>query len=128
MRSCRLKINYDKTEFIVFAPRLQQHECMSREIDVVNQNVERVNKIKYLEVILDTHLTLRDHVSSKCIQATSNIVRIRSVRKYLTEDVTKPLMTGLVLTHLNYSNARLTGMRKTDLIKFHRVQNFAARV
>ena len=37
-------------------------------------------------------------------------------------------MSGLVLPHLNYPNVLLTGMPKTDLIKFQKLQNFAARV
>ena len=48
MSSCRLKINCEKTEFTVFAPQKQLHKCMTREIDVVNQKVKRVNMIKYL--------------------------------------------------------------------------------
>ena len=78
--------------------------------------------------MLDAHLTLKDHISSKCVKATSNIIRIRSVRKYLTEDAAKTLMSGLVLSHLDYANALLTGIPRTDLDKLQRVQNFAARV
>ena len=49
------------------------------------------------------------------------------MRKYQTEDAANTLMPGLVLSHLDYSNALLTGMPKTDLITFQIVQNFAAR-
>ena len=38
------------------------------------------------------------------------------MRKYQTEDAANTLMPGLVLSHLDYSNALLTGMPKTDLI------------
>ena len=37
-------------------------------------------------------------------------------------------MCGLVLSHIDYSNALLTGIPLTDLNKLQRVQNFAARV
>ena len=50
------------------------------------------------------------------------------MRKYLTEDAAKTLMSGLVLSHLDYANALLTGIPRTDLAKLQRVQNFAARV
>ena len=93
---------------MVFAPRKQPHNCITNETIVVNQTVTRVNKITYLGVMLDTHL--KDHINSKCVKATSNVVRIRSVRKYLTEDAAKTLMSGLVLSHLDYANVLLTGL------------------
>ena len=42
--------------------------------------------------------------------------------------VCKTLMRGLVLLHLDYSNAILSGIPKTDIRWMQHVQNFAAKV
>ena len=116
MGSCRLKMNCEKTEFIVFAPSRQIHKCISKEIEVAGQKVTRVPQIKYLGTFLDAGLTLKFHISQK------------SVRKYLTEDACKTIMSGLVLSHIDYANALFTGLPKCDIDKLQRVQNFAARI
>ena len=37
-------------------------------------------------------------------------------------------MRGLVLVHLDYSNAILSGISKTDIRRMQRIHNFAAKV
>ena len=57
-----------------------------------------------------------------------NLVKICNIRKYLTEEDTKMLLVGLVLSHLDYVNAILAGLPECDINKMHRIENFAANL
>lgn len=57
-----------------------------------------------------------------------NIQRVKQVRKLLTIDACKIIMCGLVLSHLDYSNAILAGLPKCSINKLQRVQNIAAKL
>ena len=63
--------------------------------------------MKFLEVILDPHLTFKDHITNKSKIALYNISLIHKIRNFLTADQLKMLMFSLVLTQLDYSNAML---------------------
>ena len=56
-----------------------------------------------------------------------NLVKICNIRKYLTEDATKTLLVGLVLSHLDYANAILAGLPECDINKMQRIENIASQ-
>ena len=56
-----------------------------------------------------------------------NLVKICSFRKYLTE-VTKVILVGLVLSHLNYANAIPAGLPDCDINKMQRIENITAKL
>jgi hypothetical protein len=65
--------------------------------------------IKYLGVTMDKGLTFKTYAVQKCSKAIHNLLHIRSVRKYF-EEACKILMPSLVLSHLDYGNALLSGL------------------
>ena len=58
MQENRLKMNTDKTEFIYFGTSVQLAKSLVNEIKVENDTVSKEEKIKYLDAILDSQLTL----------------------------------------------------------------------
>ena len=81
-----LKLNPDKTEFILFGSRQQLNKCKSKEISVVDAVVGWSNCIKYLGRYLDEQMSLKRFVSDKCKTIAMNISNIRQIRPYLTEE------------------------------------------
>ncbi len=56
MGQSRLKLNPDKTEFILFASRQRLGKCVSRDLSVIGATVQRSPVVKYLGVLLDQNL------------------------------------------------------------------------
>ena len=71
---------------------------------------------------------MEEHVTSACRAAYMHIRRINSIRGFLTEHVTKILMTLTVLTSLDYCNSTYAGLPQKSLYKLLLAQNTAARV
>ena len=57
-----------------------------------------------------------------------NYLRIRNIRRYLTDDATNILVLSLVMSHLDYCNAILFGLPQCDLNKMQRIQNMCAKL
>ena len=95
---------------------------------VAEECVTISSKLKYLGVLLDSTLSLNEHVMIKCKTATFNIRNIQMIRKYIDIDTAKLLATSLVLSHLDYSNNILAGLPNSTIYKLQRIQNWAAKV
>ena len=54
--------------------------------------------------------------------------RISSIRRFLTEDATKTLVTSYVLSRLDYGNCLLMGTPNSVIQPLQKTQNFAARL
>ena len=66
--------------------------------------------IKYLGAQLYQNLTLIEHVTRKCHTAMLNILKIKQLRKVLTQNAAHALVRGLVRSHPNYCNSILAGL------------------
>ena len=71
MNKNRLKMNNDKTEFVLFGSKPQLDKCKTKALNVDNTEIKLVGKIKYLGVLLDWKLNLKKHITSKCQTATA---------------------------------------------------------
>ena len=110
MTSNRLKMNNSKTEFIIFGSKKMLKTSKWDKLKVSGEIVTRSESVKYLGVNLDNELTFRKYIISKCQTAMLNILRIKTIRSFLTLEACKILMTALVLSHLDYANSVLIGL------------------
>ena len=78
------------------------------------------------EAILFSNLTMKQHVIRICQTAYYELKRISSIRRYLTEDAAKQLVTSCVLSRLNYCNSVLMGTPNSVIQPMQKVQNTAA--
>ena len=56
------------------------------------------------------------------------LYRLKQVRKILTDETAETIAVGIVMFHLDYSNAILIGLPKHEISRLERVQVLAARV
>ena len=71
---------------------------------------------------------MTDQVNKICQSTYLEIRRIGSIRKYLTVDATKTLVTSLVLSRLDYCNSLLAGLPQGLTDKLQKVMNCAAHL
>ena len=128
MLADRLKINDDKTEFLVIGTRQQLEKVNIDSINVGTVEVSSSSEVKNLGCWLDNQLKLNSHINRLCKSAFFHLYNIRKIRKFLSRETTQILVNALVTSRLDYCNSILYGLTATELYKLQRVQNSAARL
>ena len=88
----RLKMNTDKTEFILLGSRYHLPKCETMSINICGDTVVKSNKIKLLGAWLDENLSFKSHINIKCRTAMYNLQYIRNIRKVLSVGACKTLV------------------------------------
>ena len=71
---------------------------------------------------------MKQHVIKICQTAYHELKCISSIRRYLTEDAAKQMVTSCVLSRLDYCNSLLMGTPNPVIQPMQKVQNTAARL
>ena len=128
MDSMRLKLNPDKTEFVIFGSPAQMKKINCDKITLLSDDIPRLNLVKCLGTLMDSNLNFKQHVTQKCRLAMFNLRHIRSIRNNLTRDSCEILVNGLILSHLDYNNSVLVGLPDVTIRHMQRIQNLAAKL
>ena len=103
-----LKINGDKTEFIIFGNKPATYKNYSLKIG--SSVIPATDCIKILGVSLDSMLNLNKHISNTCRTVYMHLRKINSIRPYLMEEAVKTLIQSVVISRLDYCNCIFVGM------------------
>ena len=122
MCSNQLKLNEDKTEAILFSTLSLPSDCLPSSATVGTHQIAFSDKVRNLKFILDSNLTMKQHVIKVCQTAHYELKLISSIRSYLTEDATKKLATSCVLSRLDYCNSLPMGTPNTVFQPMQKVQ------
>jgi len=123
----KLKLNDDKTEFLVITSPQNRHKVSIQSINVCESLVQSVGTARNLGVLFDHALNMAKHVTSLCQAAYYRLRTINSIRNTLTKEAAVILIHAFVTSRLDNANALLTGLPGTLLVKLQRIQNAAAR-
>ena len=123
-----LKLNPDKTDFIMFGYRSQLVKCTTNCVSISYKTIPRSPSVKYLGVTLDENLSLKEHILLKCRKAMANFVMIHNIQKFLTEDACTTLVLGLCISHLDYTNAFFYGLLNKTISHLQRIQAMYAKL
>ena len=75
MNHNRLKMNGEKTK--LYGSRQQLTKCLTNNINVTGEVVDKTDCIKYLGAWLDDTLSLKHHITQKCRTAMWNLQRLK---------------------------------------------------
>ena len=108
MKQNSLKINEDKTEFIIFSNNSKTKACHLLSVDYNCTTLP--DCIKILGVTLGSKMTLTKHISETCRSAYMHIRNIRIIRKFPTDKAVKTLCQSDVISRLGYCNSVCVGL------------------
>ena len=123
-----LKLNPDKTEFIMFGYRSQLVKCTTNCVSISDSTIPRSPSVKYLGVTLDENLSLKEHILLKCSKAMANFVMIHNIQKFLTKDACTTLVFGLCISHLDYANTLFYGLPDKTISHLQRIQTMHVKL
>lgn len=126
MNANMLKLNQDKTELIVFAPKHQQTRDI--QLDVGTKIIKAAPVVKNLGVHFDSTMTMEKQVNAVAKSCYFQIRNIGRMRQFITTDACKTLVHSLVTSRLDYGNALLYGISDSATRRLQKVQNTAARL
>ena len=92
----RLKMNSDKTEFILIGSRQQLQKCHSKQININSENITKSEAIKYLGAWIDSNFSFKKHITERCKMAKWNLHKLKNIRKFLNQEKCHTLVCGLV--------------------------------
>jgi hypothetical protein len=128
--SRRLQLNALKTKLLWFGSRSNLRKLSSADLklQIGDDVIEPALVVRDLGVCLDAELTMKPHISRAASSCFFQLRRLRQIRRSVGEEVTKRLVTALVLSRLDYCNAALACLPESTIRPLQRVQNAAARL
>ena len=90
--------------------------------------VDSSSQVKYLGVIFDRVLSLRQHVSYTSNTCRFHFRNMSRIRNYIPQDISIVLIKSLVMSRLNFSNGLMYGLPKCTVYGLQAVQNSAAHI
>ena len=123
-----LKLNEDKTEFIIVGSRQQRAKVHIDHLKVGSITIKPSDQVRNLGVIFDSSLTMEQHITSVSRAACISIRNLGRIRKHVNRHVAELLVHAFVTTRLDMCNSILIGLSQHQLHRLQRLQNMAARL
>ena len=118
----------ERTEYILFGSRHQLNKVEQEPLKAGPDFIEQSDKVKYLGGVLDNTLNFESHVSLKVQKAMANLIKIKSIHRYIIKEACTTLVIMLCMSHLDYSNAILYGLPKKTIKRYQVIQNICAKL
>ena len=129
MSTNKLKLNPDKTEFLLIVNEQQRSKYLSMfPIELLGVKTNPAKSARNLGVIFDKKFAFRSHISAVCSSYFYHMWDLRCIRRHLDLDSAKLLATALVTSRPDYFNSLLYDIADIDLTRLQRVQNQLARL
>ena len=117
MSGNKLKLNPDKTEFLLIGHKRQRIKYLAMfPVDLLGLQTTSAKAARKLGVVFDTNFSFRSHVSAVCRSCRYHIRDLRRICRYLSFDSAKLLAHALVCSRLDYCNSILFGIADKETI------------
>jgi len=80
--------------------------------------LQPVDVVRDLGVLLDTELSMKQHITRIASNCFYHLRRLRQIRRIVGEHVTSHLISAFVLSRLDYCNSLLAGLPRTSVEPF----------
>ena len=129
MSARKLKLNPDKTDFIVFgSKRLRDKLKAYFPSTILGSLLCPAKSVKNLGVWFDFDFSLSKCVHNVCKSCFVQLRDFRHVRRFLTYDVSVLVANVPVRSQLDYCNSLFRSLSKFNLRKLQYIQNNTARI
>ena len=128
MSANKLKLNDQKTEVLVCGSKRSLEKLDLQSVRIGTAAIAPSASVRNLGLIIDSQLTMSDHVSSVIKTCYFFIRMLGRLRPLLNRETANAVAVSLILSRLDFSNGCLWGMTQTQVQRLQRVQNTAARI
>ena len=129
MAQNRLKLNPDKTEFILFSnPSKRSWLSTFFPVDLLGSQCSPTQKVRNLGVIFDSEFSLSKQISNITRSCYYNIRDLSRIRKFVSRSVATTLANALVSSRLDYCNSLFSGLNGKQCRRLQSIQNTLCRI
>ncbi len=121
MLSQELKLNPEKTEFMIIGTRQQLEKVNIDCLQVGDRQIMPSSVAKNLGSWFDSKLNMSQHINKTCSSAFFHLYNIRRIRKYLTRQDAECLVHARISSKIDYCNGLLYGIPAVHITKLQRV-------
>ena len=122
-----LKVNTEKTEFILFGSRRNCRDLDPVSIRFREDMIREGPTVRNLGVVFDKHLTWDPHVSALVKKCNGILIGLSHVRHQIPPDLLPTLVNALVLSHVRYCLAVYGNGSEKNMQRLEKILNFALR-
>ena len=123
----KLSLNLGKTHFMLFT-RKKENISLAENLVINNVEINRVDKTKFLGVMIDHRLSFTNHISYMKGKIARGIGILKKARPYFTEDTLKLLYNSFVYPYFTYCIEVWGNVYTTYLEPLRKLQKWAVRV
>ena len=128
MAASMLKLNSNKTEFLLISTKQQLQNLRDVHLRVGNDVIHRTDHARNIGVTFDSTLSMIPHINSLSSSLNYHLRNISRIRPFLTRDSTEKIIHALISSRLDYGNALLVNLPAYCLRPLQLAQNTAARI
>ena len=124
-----LQHNDSKTELILVTSKRSKHlHTLPTSITIGNAQIPLKQSVNNFGFTLYCHFTTNAHVSNIARTCYFELLRLASIRLFLTSTATATLVSAFVLSRIDYCNSLLFGSTHDVTSNLQRIQKHAAQV
>ena len=123
-----LKLNDEKTEFMLFGSHQQLSKISIDCIHIGDSSIASASQARNLGAIFDSSMTMKPHISNVIRSSAFQLRNISRIRKYLSHNATEQIIHSFITSRLDNNNAFLYGQPANELYRLQKIQNTAARI
>lgn len=112
-----MKLNDDKTEFLIIGSRQQVSKVHIEKLVVSEVSVAPVAVARNLGTWFNTNLSLVTHIAGTWKAVFYYLHNVRHIRKIFTMESSKVLVHALIMGRIDYCNSLLYGLATTHANK-----------
>ena len=113
----KMKLNDDKTEFLIIGTSQQLKKVRTDTLSVGNAIISPVLSARNLGAYFDSNMTLAPFINNTCKSAFPQLYNIRRIMKYLTTNTCKTLVHAMITSRIDYCNSLLCGLPDNSVNK-----------
>ena len=128
MSENKLKLNPDKTEFIVFGAK-DRYKWLSDSfsVNILGNRLSPTNVVRNLGVLFDAKFCFTNHVNSVVKSCFISLRDLHRIWRFLSVDTSVVIANALVSSHLDYCNSLFRSLSSRNATRLQYVQNALAR-
>ena len=124
-----LILNANKTELMLVTSKRTKHlHSLPTSITIGNAQILFKHSVRNFGFTLDCNLTINADVSNIARTCCFELLRLASIRRFLTSTATATFVSAFVLSTIDYCNSLLFGSNYDVTSHLQRIQDYAARV
>ena len=128
LKENKLKLNDDKTKFIILGSRRNLKKVISKNIWIGEHQIKPSACVRNIGGYFDAEMRMEVQVKETCRTAWFNLLKISKIREYFTQDQVKTVIHAYITSRLDNNNVLLFKLPKVHRSKLQIIQNCAARV